>query len=118
MCTAAIVKGLGKSWTAKWLKRRSGRRTANRWDPDILVGYEIQKSSWGYLLERGSQLRLDLASMLSRVPKSPEEHPREAGDPEGDAVLDRDVVVPGRIVLNLWRIMRKEVRQKPLAHVS
>ncbi|EEC17726.1 DNA polymerase zeta catalytic subunit, putative, partial [Ixodes scapularis] len=84
-------------------------RTANRWDPDILVGYEIQKSSWGYLLERGSQLRLDLASMLSRVPQSPEEHPREAGDPEGDAVLDRDVVVPGRIVLNLWRIMRKEV---------
>lgn len=80
-----------------------------RWDPDILVGYEIQKSSWGYLLERASQLRLDLASMLSRVPKSPEEHPREDRDPEGDAVLDRDVVVPGRIVLNLWRIIRKEV---------
>ncbi|CAN7988516.1 unnamed protein product [Ixodes hexagonus] len=80
-----------------------------RWDPDILVGYEIQKSSWGYLLERGSYLRLDLASMISRVPKGGDDWHKESGDPEWDAVQDKDIVVTGRVVLNLWRIMRKEV---------
>lgn len=25
-------------------------------DPDILVGYEVQNASWGYLIERGAEL--------------------------------------------------------------
>lgn len=25
-------------------------------DPDMLVGYEVQNSSWGYLVERGAEL--------------------------------------------------------------
>lgn len=39
-----------------------------RWDPDMLVGYEIQQLSWGYLIERASHLKLDLCSKLSRIP--------------------------------------------------
>lgn len=27
-----------------------------RFDPDILAGYEVQNSSWGYLVERGAEL--------------------------------------------------------------
>lgn len=26
------------------------------YDPDMLVGYEVQNSSWGYLVERGAKL--------------------------------------------------------------
>lgn len=40
----------------------------HRYDPDILVGYEVQKASWGYLLERAAQLSIDLATEISRLP--------------------------------------------------
>lgn len=39
-----------------------------RFDPDILVGYEVQMHSWGYLLQRAAVLGLDLCQQLSRVP--------------------------------------------------
>ena len=39
-----------------------------RWDPDIFVGYEIQKASWGFLLKRAAHLNVNLISLLSRVP--------------------------------------------------
>ncbi len=35
-----------------------------------MVGYEVQMSSWGYLIERGSHIGLDAAPMLSRLPDS------------------------------------------------
>ncbi len=39
-----------------------------RYDPDILVGYEIQQHSWGYLLERAAFLDVDLCTQISRLP--------------------------------------------------
>lgn len=39
-----------------------------RFDPDILVGYEVQMRSWGYLLQRAAALGVDLCQQLSRVP--------------------------------------------------
>lgn len=39
-----------------------------RYDPDILLGYEVQMHSWGYLLQRASALGVDLCLMISRVP--------------------------------------------------
>lgn len=39
-----------------------------RFDPDILLGYEVQMRSWGYLLQRAAVLRVDLCQQLSRVP--------------------------------------------------
>lgn len=39
-----------------------------RYDPDILVGYEVQMHSWGYLLQRAAALGVDLCQQLSRVP--------------------------------------------------
>lgn len=41
-----------------------------RFDPDILVGYEVQMHSWGYLLQRAAVLGADLCQQLSRVPGS------------------------------------------------
>lgn len=39
-----------------------------RYDPDILLGYEVQMHSWGYLFQRASALGVDLCQQLSRVP--------------------------------------------------
>lgn len=39
-----------------------------RYDPDILLGYEVQMHSWGYLLQRAAALDVDLCQMISRVP--------------------------------------------------
>lgn len=40
----------------------------SRYDPDILLGYEVQMHSWGYLLQRAAALSVDLCQMISRVP--------------------------------------------------
>lgn len=38
------------------------------WDADIYVGYEIEMSSWGYVIERAKQVGMNIAPLLSRVP--------------------------------------------------
>ena len=42
-------------------------------DPDIICGYEVQMSSWGYLIERGAYLGIPVAPMLSRLPSREKE---------------------------------------------
>ena len=37
-------------------------------DPDILVGYEVQLASWGFLRDRAEHLGLHLLGEISRVP--------------------------------------------------
>jgi DNA polymerase elongation subunit (family B) len=37
-------------------------------DPDFLIGYEVVMSSWGYLVDRGAVLDVNLVNELSRVP--------------------------------------------------
>ena len=41
---------------------------AEKCNPDILVGYNTEQLSWGYLLERAFQLNVNLKAMLSRAP--------------------------------------------------
>lgn len=70
-------------------------------DPDIFAGYEIQMLSWGYLIERGCILGFNLLSLLSRVPQTKLQ--KEQNEPS-DCIN-----VPGRIVLDIWRLMRHEI---------
>lgn len=42
--------------------------SCDRFDPDILLGYEVQMRSWGYLLQRAAAIGVDLCQQLSRVP--------------------------------------------------
>ncbi|KAH9382380.1 hypothetical protein HPB48_012077 [Haemaphysalis longicornis] len=64
-----------------------------RWDPDVLLGYDVERGSWGYLCERAQHLDVDLRTQLSRAP------PRRGSS--------EDIV--GRILLGVWRILRKEI---------
>ncbi|KAF8795397.1 DNA polymerase zeta catalytic subunit like protein [Argiope bruennichi] len=82
------------------------------WDPDLLIGYEIQMASWGYLIERARFLKINLISMLSRFCSEKKENKldqvREENVVDQTADIDR-ISIPGRIVLNVWRLMRKEI---------
>lgn len=100
-------------------------------DPDVLMGWDIQGGSLGFLAERASHLGIGLLNKLSRTPS---EFKLSDGDtrlfekslPENvlsetlqeDAIIGDEwgrthasgIHVGGRIVLNLWRLMRSEVK--------
>uniref|UniRef100_A0A0E0LPJ1 DNA polymerase zeta catalytic subunit n=1 Tax=Oryza punctata TaxID=4537 RepID=A0A0E0LPJ1_ORYPU len=101
-------------------------------DPDIIVGWEIQLGSLGFLAERAAHLGIGLLKRISRtaphqmkrppmnpVDESSQELPRASS---ADDVIDdasennwshthaSGIHVDGRIILNLWRLMRAEVK--------
>ncbi|XP_038703838.1 DNA polymerase zeta catalytic subunit isoform X2 [Tripterygium wilfordii] len=106
-------------------------------DPDVLMGWDIQGSSLGFLAERAACLGIGLLNSISRTPT---ETKIVAGDSEisqrhlldnilnesqvsdfgllEDAIVEDEwgrthasgVHVGGRIVLNVWRLMRGEVK--------
>ena len=61
-----------------------------RWDPDIYAGYEIEMSSWGFVIERAKYLCLNIAPLLSRVPT---QKMREFVDEDRETFTDLDVEV-------------------------
>ncbi|CAI5743529.1 unnamed protein product [Hyaloperonospora brassicae] len=104
---------------------RSLEALIRRWDPDFLVGFEVQKASVGYLIDRASQMDINLIQSLSRLPSSPVD-PRNAitkvqdrdrnSQNEESAGTSWDVNkaaglwIHGRYVLNLWRMTRSELK--------
>uniref|UniRef100_A0A673FL04 DNA polymerase zeta catalytic subunit n=1 Tax=Sinocyclocheilus rhinocerous TaxID=307959 RepID=A0A673FL04_9TELE len=78
-----------------------------KYDPDILVGYEVQMHSWGYLLQRASTLGVDLCQQLSRVPDAKENRFMAEKDEYGADTMT-EIHIVGRVVLNMWRIMKTE----------
>ncbi|KAA8545130.1 hypothetical protein F0562_019981 [Nyssa sinensis] len=106
-------------------------------DPDILMGWDIQGSSLGFLAERASYIGIGLLNNISRTPSETkiaavdsDVPARGVSDivcpeplsadfvPLEDAVIEDEwgrthgsgVHVGGRIVLNIWRLMRGEVK--------
>ncbi|XP_028253994.1 DNA polymerase zeta catalytic subunit isoform X2 [Parambassis ranga] len=79
-----------------------------RFDPDILLGYEVQMHSWGYLLQRAAALGVDLCQQLSRVPGDSKENRFAAERDEYGADTMTEINIIGRITLNLWRVMKTE----------
>ncbi|KAF7306933.1 DNA polymerase [Mycena indigotica] len=75
-------------------------------DPDILVGWEVQDSSWGYLDERSRVLELSLVSLISRTLNQTE---RSGNNDQWSSRQNSSFKVSGRHVLNLWRVMRSEI---------
>ncbi|XP_043266558.1 uncharacterized protein DNApol-zeta isoform X2 [Venturia canescens] len=75
-----------------------------RTDPEILIGWEIEVLSWGYVFQRASSLGMNLLKRVSRIPATQYKWEYEAPDIEKLA----EVKLPGRIVLDIWRLMRRE----------
>ncbi|XP_058174189.1 DNA polymerase zeta catalytic subunit [Anopheles ziemanni] len=81
------------------------------WDPDIFTGYEIESVSWGYIIERGYALEMNLMKMLSRVPTVEKVHVSEEEQQELLEMHDYSagLKIAGRILLDIWRLMRHEI---------
>ncbi|KAK9238290.1 hypothetical protein V1525DRAFT_358797 [Lipomyces kononenkoae] len=81
--------------------------TIRRLDPDILAGYEVQNSSWGYVIERVlHKFEYDLQDELSRVKTI------KANNGNFDRwgyTQASTVKVNGRHVFNIWRLLRNSV---------
>jgi DNA polymerase zeta len=75
-------------------------------DPDILTGYEVHGSSWGYLVERAMhKYEYDLCIEFSRM-KS--ESVGRSNDRWGFRTTSM-LHVTGRHIINIWRAMRGEL---------
>lgn len=85
-------------------------------DPDIIVGYDMEKHSLGYIIQRGKIMgsHADMIQALSRVPnctfnKMESNICRMDGN---DKFMDPECgfVIKGRILLNVWKRMRDELK--------
>lgn len=78
-------------------------------DPDILAGYEIEMNSWGYLMDRAKSLNLNIAPKLSRVPSQKVYENDEEREQFTAMDIDTETKLCGRILLDVWRLMRSEI---------
>lgn len=72
-------------------------------DPDILCGYDIEMSSWGYIIERAQNLGIEVIMEISRIT---EKHRQKRWRNEESEIEGR---VIGRITFNVWRLFRHEL---------
>eukprot|EP00178_Gracilaria_changii_P009222 TRINITY_DN270_c0_g1_i3.p1 TRINITY_DN270_c0_g1~~TRINITY_DN270_c0_g1_i3.p1 ORF type:complete len:1690 (-),score=200.37 TRINITY_DN270_c0_g1_i3:4125-9194(-) len=85
-------------------------------DPDVLVGYETQNSSIGYILERAQAISHGFPNLASRWLKESlfaSRNQEQKGDNPAAAYYRRkgaDIKITGRHVISLWRVIRKEVK--------
>lgn len=84
------------------------------YDPDIFAGYEIEAASWGYLVQRGYALNMNLNNALSRMPSEKAERqnaPTVVDDEDQHDMGDyySEQKIPGRILLDVWRLMKHEI---------
>jgi DNA polymerase zeta len=79
------------------------------YDPDILTGYEVHNSSWGYLIERARlQYEFNLCEELSRV--KAQSHGRFGRDADKWGFEHTSTIrITGRHMINIWRAMRGEL---------
>ncbi|SNX82906.1 probable catalytic subunit of DNA polymerase zeta UPR-1 [Melanopsichium pennsylvanicum] len=78
-------------------------------DPEILVGWEIHSSSWGYIIERAAkEYDFDLVPQLGR--SIVHNTGRAGGKSDNYAYTQSSALrITGRHTLNLWRLMKGEL---------
>lgn len=109
-------------------------------DPDFITGYENQHQSFGYFIRRGKNIQItNILQLLSRIPlerpsfRNSYEFLGEVGKSAGDINIskgngdggngnsgegvdgaidagDPGIYITGRTLLNVWQIMRSEVK--------
>ncbi|KAG6008829.1 hypothetical protein E4U21_003858 [Claviceps maximensis] len=79
------------------------------YDPDILTGYEVHGSSWGYVIER-ARLKYDynLCDEFSRMKNDSHGRFGKQSDRWGFNTTST-IRVTGRHMINIWRAMRGEL---------
>jgi DNA polymerase zeta len=78
-------------------------------DPDILTGYEVHGSSWGYLVERAMhKYEFDLCNEFSRMKSESFGKFGKSADAWGSKTTS-NLHVTGRHIINVWRAMRGEL---------
>lgn len=75
-------------------------------NPDIMLGYEIERNSWAYVLQRAEALNVSIKSAISRV--LDDKYAKCTS--EYDLEFRVGIEMSGRIILNLWRIIRRELK--------
>jgi DNA polymerase zeta len=82
-----------------------------KYDPDVLCGYEIQSNSWGYLSDRMElEYELDMGVLISRIlPEFQRPGKSTAELDEWNVRKQSSLTSPGRIFLNIWRLMRTQL---------
>lgn len=83
-----------------------------KWDPDIFVGYEIEMSSWGYLIQRCQSIGFDIIPLISRIPSQKMHKYKtrdDIDDAENENEIETDIKLYGRILLDVWRLLRGEI---------
>ena len=78
-------------------------------DPDVLTGYEVHGSSWGYLIERARlKYEYNLCDEFSRM--KTQSHGRFGKDADRWGFNTTSTIrVTGRHMINIWRAMRGEL---------
>ncbi|KAF3930258.1 hypothetical protein ABW20_dc0106413 [Dactylellina cionopaga] len=78
-------------------------------DPDIITGYEVHNSSWGYLIERARhKYDFNFCDELSRV--RVQSHGRFGKEADRWGFTHTSSIrVTGRHLINIWRVMRGEL---------
>lgn len=79
------------------------------YDPDILTGYEVHNTSWGYLIERARlKYEYNICDEFSRM-KS-QSHGRFGKEADRWGFTHTSTIrVTGRHMINIWRAMRGEL---------
>lgn len=78
-------------------------------DPDVLTGYEVHGSSWGYLIERARlKYDFDLCNEFSRMKAQSKGRFGKESDQWGFNTTST-IRITGRHMINIWRAMRSEV---------
>ena len=86
-------------------------------DPDILSGYEVHSSSWGYIIERCLSVhKFSIADELSRVTSFSRNRFKEYWGYRNSS----GIIITGRYVLNIWRVLRSslDLRQYTVENVA
>ncbi|CCK72263.1 DNA-directed DNA polymerase KNAG_0J01820 [Huiozyma naganishii CBS 8797] len=75
-------------------------------DPDILSGFEVHMSSWGYIIDRCNKIhKFDFISELARTSQQRKSKGKDAWGHNHST----DITITGRHMLNIWRLMRSNL---------
>jgi len=76
------------------------------YDPEILIGYEMEHLSWGYVLERATKLNISISVALSRIV----ENNLGQNSKVVESTFVQPIMFTGRMVFSTWRIIKHEIK--------